>query len=472
MRKMGKNRSITTAGLTAMAAGLALQGCAPSVELSTPPPLLSVQWDDDTPTQGESVSIEQSWTAFGSEELSALIERGRSANPDIAIAIARISQARGDLGVARAVNGPLATASADASSDIRNLKGQTKGLDRIGSAGLDISYDLDLFGAGRSGKNAAWARLKAAGYDRQAINLAIESDIASAFVQHTALSDRAKLLARASANAQELERIIRLRAREGVASPLDVGLQTTEGDVIKVGMSRITEAKAISKNAMAVLLGEEAPDFAMAQVSLSILDSPEFDRAQPSDITVRRPDIKAAEARIAAANGDVGQARAAFMPSIRLSASSFFDIARSGGLINAGAAGAFGILATIFDSGRLKGRIFRASGEQKEAVEIYRKTVLTALAEVQNALASATESRQRLDILNSSQKTATRNAALARQQYIEGGAYLNTVLDADRRLIEVEESLVLAKQENLLAAITLYRALGGAPQGSSDQFFR
>ena len=76
------------------------------------------------------------------------------------------------------------------------------------------------------------------------------------------------------------------------------------------------------------------------------------------------------------------------------------------------------------------------------------------------------ESRQRLDILYSSQKTAARNAALARQQYIEGGAYLNTVLDADRRLIEVEESLVLAKQENLLAAITLYRALGGAPQGS------
>jgi len=119
----------------------------------------------------------------------------------------------------------------------------------------------------------------------------------------------------------------------------------------------------------------------------------------------------------------------------------------------------------------LKGRLFRASGEQKEAVETYRKTVLTALAQVQNALASATESRQRLDILKSSHKTAARNAALARQQYVEGGAYLNTVLDADRRLIEIEEALVLAKQENLLAAITLYRALGGAPQSSGDPFF-
>ena len=471
MRKMG-NQNVAMGRLAAMAAGLALQGCAPSVELSAPPPLLSAQWDDDIPTQHEAIPIDQSWTAFGSEELSALIERGRTANPDIAIAIARISQARGDLSVARGVNGPLVAASADASSDIRNLQGQTEGLDRIGSAGLDISYDLDLFGAGRSEKKAAWARLKAAGYDHQAINLAIESDIASAFVQYAALSDRAKLLARASANAQELERIIRLRAREGVASPLDVGLQTTQGDEIRVNLSRIAEAKAISKNAMAVLLGEEAPDFKMAQASLSMLGSPEFARSQPSDITVRRPDIKAAEARIAAANGNVGQARAAFMPSIRLSASSFFDIAKSGGLINAGAAGAFGLLATIFDNGRLKGRLFRASGEQKEAVETYRKTVLTALAEVQNALASAYGSQQRLNILNLTQKTAARNAALARQQYVEGGAYLNTVLDADRRLIEVEESLVLAKQESLIAAIALYRALGGAPQGSDDQFYR
>lgn len=87
-------------------------------------------------------------------------------------------------------------------------------------------------------------------------------------------------------------------------------------------------------------------------------------------------------------------------------------------------------------------------------------------------MASATESQHRLDILTSSQKIAARNAVLARQQYFEGGAYLNTVLDADRRLIEVEESLVLAKQENLIAAITLYRALGGAPQGSGDQVYR
>ena len=451
-------------GGVALATGLLLNGCAPAVKLEIAPSIMSTELDDERGGALAFERLDQSWAAFGSPALETLIARGQEANPDIAIAVARIAQARADLGIAKSANGPVVSTSASASSDIRNLKGQTKSLDRIGSAGLDISYDVDLFGGTKAAKKAAWARLKAAGFDKDALKLIIESDIASAYVQFAALSDRARLMEQATTNARALERVIRLRAREGVASQVDVGLQATEGNAIEIGVSRIIEAKSRSQNGIAVLLGEEAPRFKLADASISTLRVPQFALIQPAEIVTRRPDIIAAEARIAAANGDVAQARAAFMPSIQLSASSFFDIARSGGLVNAGASGGFGLFAAIFDSGRLKSRVFRASAEQKEAVETYRKIVLVALAEAQNALAASSQTKRRYDLLVASQDIAAKTAALARQQYVAGSASMNAVLDADRRLVEVQDSLVLAKQESLNAAILLYRALGGAPR--------
>lgn len=464
MRVYGMSARNGLVGGVALASGLLLHGCAPVVKLEIAPSVLSAEFDDERAVATDYAQLDQSWSAFGSPQLATLIARGQDANPDIAIAIARIAQARADLGIAKSANGPTISASASASSDIRNLKGQTKSLDRIGSAGLDISYDVDLFGGTKAAKKAAWARLKAAGFDKDALKLIIESDIASAYVQYAALSDRAKLMDHAAANARALERVIRLRAREGVASPVDVGLQTTEGNAIEIGVSRILEAKSVSQNGIAVLLGEEAPGFTLAEASLATLRVPQFALIQPAEIVGRRPDIIAAEARIAAANGDVAQARAAFMPSIQLSASSFFDIARSGGLVNAGASAGFGIFAAIFDNGRLKGRLFRASSEQKEAVESYRKIVLGALAEAQNALVMSNQTKRRYDLLVASQDIAAKTAALARQQYVAGSASMNVVLDADRRMVEVQDSLVLAKQECLNAAILLYKAFGGAPR--------
>ena len=450
-------------GVSLIALCALASACAPTVQLPVAPGIGVLDWNEDwqNPPGAEAA---QTWSSFGSEPLAALIAKAHRANPDIEIAIARIDQARGDVGVARSENGPEIGLSANGSSDIRNLQGQTKSLNRIGSVGIDVSYDLDLFGAAKASRRAAWARLSAAGYDRQTIELIIEADVASAFVRHAALTDRLAINARALQSARKLERIIRIRAAEGVVSAIDVGIQTTEGDSIEVEMSQLVEDRAIISNALAVLVGAEAPAFAVPDASLSNLVIPAFAQILPADLLTRRPDIRAAEARIAAADGNVANARAVFMPQIRLSADSFFDLASNGGILNPGSSLTASILTTIFDRGRLKGRLTRAVGEQNEAVAIYKKAVLAAFSETRNALSIAREADFRIAKLQRSRAEAERTATLSRMQFAEGRSSLNTLLEADRRLLAVEEGLTQAREARLLAAITLFRALGGAPR--------
>ena len=450
-------------GVSAIALCALVSACAPRVQLPVAPGIGVLDWNEDWQNPAGAQAA-QSWSSFGSEPLAALIAEARRANPDIEIAIARIDQARGDAGVARSENGPEIGLSANGSSDIRNLQGQTKSLNRIGSVGIDVSYDLDLFGAAKASRRAAWARLSAAGYDRRTIELTSEADVASAFVRHAALNDRLKINARALQSARKLERIIRIRAAEGVASVIDVGIQTTEGDAIEVEMSQLAEDRAIIGNALAVLVGAEAPAFSVPDASLSNLVIPAFAQVQPADLLTRRPDIRAAEARIAAADGNVANARAVFMPQIRLSADSFFDLASNGGILNPGGSLTASILATIFDRGRLKGRLTRAVGEQNEAVASYKKAVLAALTETRNALSIAREADFRLATLQRSRGDAERTATLSRMQFAEGRTSLNTLLEADRRLLAVDEGLTQAREVRLLAAITLFRAIGGAPR--------
>ena len=451
-----------TFGVSSIALYALLSACAPRVELQVAPGVGVLDWNEDWRNPA-GAPIAQSWSSFGSEQLAALITRARGANPDIEISIARIEQARGDLGIARSENGPTIDLSANASSDIRNLQGQTESFDRIGSVGIDVSYDLDLFGAAKASRRAAWARLSAAGYDQRTIELTIEADVASAYVRHSALNDRLKINTRALNSVRKVERIIRIRAAEGVASAIDVGIQSAEGDAIEVEISQLAEDKAIIGNAMAALVGAEAPGFSVTDTSLANLSIPAFTPIQPVDLLTRRPDIRAAEFRIAAADGNVANARAVFMPQIRLSADSFFDFAANGGIFNPGSSLSASVLASIFDRGRLKGRLTRAVGEQREAVANYNKALLTALTETRNALSIAREADYRVAVLERSRIGAERTAAFARIQYAEGGTSLNIQLEAERRLLAVGEGLIRAREARMLAAIALFRAIGGAP---------
>ena len=443
--------------------GLGLSACAPRPQLKIAPAVLSADWQSEAP-EG-AVPLDAAWTAFGSPDLAALVGRALEANADIAIASARMLQARGQLGAARAAGRPEVTLSAEAGA-FSGSEDRRNDLSRQ-SLGLDIAYEVDLFGSLSAGKRAARARFQASRFDRDAASLAIESDVARAYVEHAAFSARIRLLERALENARELDRIIAVRVREGVATRVDAGLQTIEVRRIEAEISRLVEACAYTRNALAILVGEEAPLFTLQDAGLDGLSVPAFHTLQPGDLLTRRPDIRAAEARIAAAEGDVERARAAFLPSLQLSAHSLIDAA-GGGPLQLGLAAGTSLLGPIFDGGRRKNNLLSASGAQHEAVELYRKALLVALAEGQNALNAVEQSGRRHRLLTDTLITARTTARLARRQYVEGAADLQTLLDAERRALDVEDALALATQGRLQAAIDLYRALGGRPVATEE----
>ncbi|HEX4738624.1 MAG TPA: efflux transporter outer membrane subunit [Allosphingosinicella sp.] len=444
---------------------LAAGGCAPHVRLAVEPNIVSTEWREGAPSPtAEPVGAEHLADALGSAELRRLTEHALAANADLEAATARIERARAELGTARAAMLPVISGSAGASHTRSDDKTDPYRFSE-GFAQLDISYDLDLFGAARAGKRAARARAAAARFDRDATALVVETEVARAWVQYCALTDRIRLLDRSIADERELERIIGVRYREGAATKVDTGLQAIETRNLETERVRLVEAQERTRDALALLAGEEAPLFNLADGSLAEIRVPALAPVQPGELLVRRPDVRAAEARIKAADGDVDAARRAFLPGLHLSASGLGQAATLSGPVASTLAIGASLLGPIFDRARLNGRLHVAAADQHESVALYRKTLLNALKESEDALAGAARSAERERLIADVVANAETTTRLARMQYLEGDADLRTVLDAQRQLVQAEDARALVVQERLNAAADLYEAMGGVPQG-------
>lgn len=448
-----------------MALAVLASACAPAVELRPRPEVQSADWTGAAPAVPASPAHRPTLgAALGEPELQRLLALAAERNADVAAAAARIERARAQLGIARASMLPVVTGSAGISRTETDNRGGPVFNFSQGFAGLDVAYDLDLFGRERAGRRAARARLAAASFDRDAAALIVETEVARAYVQHAALADRIALLERNIAQARELERIIGVRLRLGDATRVDTGLQTIQVRQLEAERVRLIESLVRTRNALAVLVGEEAPRFSVPRSSLSAFTMPLVAPVQPGELLVRRPDVRAAEARIAAAEGDVAQARAAFLPRLRLSASALGQAATLGGPIGATVSIGSDLLAPIFNRRRLRGELGTAAADQAESVELYRGALLTALAEAENGLSAVVHSRDREALLIQIVDEARTTARLARLQYLEGEADLQRVLDAEQLLVRAEDARAVALQQRLEAAIDLYKALGGSPR--------
>jgi outer membrane protein, multidrug efflux system len=438
-------------------------GCVPKADLASTPPLESQAWS--APAPRHPAAIADLATAFGSPELAAYVARARAANPDLLAALARIRRARAALREAGADAQPVITP---------NLSLQAVGSDDSGgsdfqfspaSAGLDISWEVDLFGRLAAGRRAERARLAAAAFDADAMALVIEAEIARALVAHAALAARIEWLDRNLVSARELERVIQVRERLGATTRVETGLQSTEVRQLEVERTRLVEAQRRTRTALAVLAGDEAPLFAAPLTSMAELSLPAVAAVQPAELLVRRADLRAAEARIAASAGDVQVARKAFLPQLRLSTSGLAQAASLTGPVGATLAIGADLLGAIFNRGRLHAQLDSATATQHEAVQLYRGALLQALREAEDALAGTEQSRRRAALLDQAVEEARVTARLARIQYLEGYADLQRVLEAQERLIALEDARLIATQEQMEAAIDLYRAMGGAFAG-------
>lgn len=443
-------------------------GCVPHAQLEVAPDLLSTGWSQanqalPSPARAEPLPRPTGLgEALASAELEALIARATEANADIRIAQARVRQARALFRSARGAMLPVINGSAGLSGT-RTERTTGDPFDFSDAfAGLDISFDIDLFGAGRAERSAARHRVRAAEFDREAAVLVVQSDVARFYVQRATLAARIALLDRNIDQARDLERIIRARFTAGDATRVDLGLQTIQVRQLQTERLRLDQALDRTRTALAVLVGEEAPRFQLAPAQLDALRPPVLAVAPPAELLVRRPDIRAAESRINAAGGDVQQARAAFFPRIRLSASALGQAASLSGPLSSTFSIGADLLAPIFNRGRLRANLELSAARQVESVETYRQVLLTSLAEVENALNAVQRSAAREELLNEVVGEARLTARLARLQYVGGEADLQRVLDAEQNLTEAEDARAIARQERFEAAIDLFTALGGA----------
>lgn len=401
------------------------------------------------------------WESFQNPELTLLMQTALARNLDIEQALARVEQARGAARAAGADLLPQVNGSGSAGrNDIRG--GSTR---ESADIGLSASYALDIWGRYRDEASAAELSLEATQYDKDAAALIVQSQVATTYFTILTLKDRIAIAEDSLGAARETLGIVEARYKAGSISGLDLAQQRNTVATIEATLPSLRAELAANENALAILLAAVPGRFGVEGETLDKVALPAIDAGQPSALLERRPDIKSAEASLMAANADIGAARAAFFPSIDLSASLTRSFATASAAETASSIGA-SLLAPIFSGGTLEGNLQSAKGRQAELAAAYQQTVLTSFSEVENALTTVETTAQREKSLNIAAEEAGKAYELSQARYRAGASDLLSVLDAQRSWLSARDSAATARLDRYSTAVDLFVALGGGWKSS------
>lgn len=453
---------------TALAATLALAGCASMAPPYAPPPLpVGAQYPETDPAGAHAADI--GWQAyFADARLQALIAQALASNRDIRIAALRVEEARAAYGIQRAEQFP--TIALGASGSRARVPGDLSVTGRpMTSAqyqtGLNVSaWELDFWGRVRSLKDSALQTLLASDEARRAVGVALVAQVANGYLGLRELDERVAL-ARATVDSRaESLRIFTRRFEVGSISKLDLTqVETLLSQALSLS-AQLEQARAVQAHALAQLVG--------GPVDLTP-DTRRFDDASvlqplhaglPSALLTQRPDLMAAEHQLRAAQANIGAARAAFFPTISLTAAYGTASAELSGLFDSGS-GAWNfaprLVLPIFDAGRIRANMDLAEVRRDVAVANYEKSVQGAFREVADALSNRRWLALQVDIGKTTLAAQSERARLAKLRYDNGAAPYLEVLDAQRDLLTVEQQLVQTRRALLSSQVSLYAALGG-----------
>lgn len=437
---------ITFASLLLTACNLTPAFLRPAVE--TP-----AQWrDTDLATQKTAVDPYW-WRAFGSAELNRLMPEALLYNNDLEAARQRVKQARAQAKIAGATLWPSATVQGNASSTYGagGDNGQEGGR-------FSVAYEVDLWGANRAKRDAGGARLLSAAFARDALQLVVMASVGQAYFNWLAQVERQRIAEEFLENTRRVLAIIEARYRAGGVSTLDVVQQKTELATARANLDLQNQQVTLAENALTLLLGHPPGRVELGAERFFDMRLPAVNAVEPASLLERRPDVRQAEMQLVAANADIGVARAAFYPSLQLNLDTVLASPQPGGAALALAAG---LTQPLFQGGRLEGGLENAQARNAELVEIYRKTVLTAFREVEDAAAIHGNSSRRLQALAEAVKQAEQAYRLSEERYRVGLIDYQTLLNTQRSLLTAENNQVQARADVLTAMVQLYQALGG-----------
>ncbi|MET0675852.1 MAG: efflux transporter outer membrane subunit [Bradyrhizobium sp.] len=409
------------------------------------------------------------WRGFRSRELTGLMEEAQTVNLDIAAATARFRQADAQARIAGAALLPSLSATGQESYS-RTSGSSASGLTNGGrevvnySSSLSASYELDFWGKNRDAAQAAEETAVANRFDRDVVALTTLTTVANAYFQVLSAQDRIRTAQRNIASAERILNAIRERLRAGTGTDLDVAQQESVLANQRALVPPLRQTLDQNINALATLVSRPPEAVRVVGGSLNQIASPRVTPGLPSELLTQRPDIRRQEAQLASATANVGSARAQFFPSIQLTGQGGYQSSALTSLFQPNAA-FFNMVGSltqpIFDGGRILGNFEFTQARQDELLQVYRKTVVQAFADVDNALMSIRQTTERLRLQREVVAASRRAFELSEQQLRAGTADIVTVLNTQLTLFQAEDALSQAQLARLLAIVSLYQALGG-----------
>lgn len=456
--------------------GLVLGGCAVGPEHRVPPPpeldgfpAEASELLTTTPPESEW------WRVLGDELLGRLVDEALVANHDLRIARANVAAARALLGEGRLNRYPIVTSGASVTR--RQLSAETATFpERRGTVydtGLDAAWELDFFGGVRRDIEALTADYQAAAAERRNVQVTVAAEVARTYMELRGAQYRLRVARRNADNQTATFKLTQDLLEGGRGTALDEARARAQLESTLASIPPLETEVARAVHRLGVLTGETPSALADALSERAPLPAmPErVAIGEPADLLRRRPDIQAAERRLAAATARVGVATAELFPRVSL-AGSYGFVSLDGFDIGDSRAERWEVGPVLswpaFDLGRVRARLRAAGARSEAALAAYEQAVLLALEETDNALVQYVQARFRAERLRIAALASEDAAQLARVRYQYGVDSFLTVLDAERRLLEVQDQLALGETESGLALVAVYKALGGGWQAGEE----
>jgi NodT family efflux transporter outer membrane factor (OMF) lipoprotein len=467
--------SPAVAALVALAC-TALAGCAVGPNYRQPQTVTPDEWHAlPSPAGAAQVAdpavLADWWKTLNDPILDQFIEQALARNKTAKQAYARVVEARARRGIAAGDFWPSLGASAGGnrtSSEARVSDpdvGLSGGTDEIYDAGLDAGWELDLFGGKRRAFEASTAQLGASEADLRDVLVTLLGDVALSYVDVRTAQSRLNFAEKNLEAQHGVLDITQWRAAAGLASALDVEQAQSNYQQTRAAIPTLQSSLVQSMNRLAVLTGDPpgSLDATLADRKPIPVAPLEVAAGVPADVLRRRPDIRSAERRLAAQTAEVGVATAALYPSLSLSGSITLQALSASDVLDGFRTDRLGLSLNlpIFRGGALRQNVNAQNALVAQALASYEATVLAAYEEVENALTASSNEDARHGALQLGVESARRASDLALTQYNSGLVDFQTVLNADRTLITLEDSLAVSDGEMTANLIRLYKALGG-----------
>jgi NodT family efflux transporter outer membrane factor (OMF) lipoprotein len=452
-----------------------LAGCATTPPYQKPEVEMPAAWTVEAPWKtaqpGDTLARGDWWQRFGDPQLDALQQQALAASPTLGAAVARLAQARAGVQAARSGLFPqvgLAARAArqeiSANRPLTNYNApnfQTVQSDF--SASLNVSYEADLFGRVRGTVSTAQASAEQSAADLQNVRLVLGTDLATAYFNLRELDIELQVLAESIALQRKALDFISARHELGATSGLDVAQQQALLDNTLTQVDVLKRQRSQFQDAIAALVGRPAPVFEITP-SVAARSAPSIPLGLPSDLLQRRPDVASAERAMAAANAQIGVARAAYFPSIMLGGVFGGDTRNFPTIFDAPSllwSLGVSVLQPVFDAGRTDANVAMAEAGYQVTVNNYKRTVLTAMQEVQDGITGSASLDRALAQARLAEQSAERVLQLATDRYEGGAATSLDVITAQQALLNAQRQVAQLLGQRMQVAVFLVKALGG-----------